>query len=232
MSKYRFKVGEKVLFHCELSWIGCTVISIDFYDHSKNQIAVYLLKRQVNGLTVLAFEDTGRVVREYVSEPIEMLKLFIKYHDSIDILKKHVNDNQINVKLKDKELLICTAEYGNLEALGYIVGDCGVVAKVEIDSSGRNILHVALMKGQLNYALNLSQAMRGMLRFDMSFYCDTDKKKRDALHYAVIANNHAFFTTLLLRMDGFYGSALSYYGIFNHLVFRNRGDFPPPLPQN
>ena len=226
MSKYRFKVGEKVLFYCELSWVGCTIISIDYYDHAINQIAVYQLKRQFNGLTVLAFEDTGRVVREYVSEPIEMLKLFIKYHDSIDILKKFVNDNKINIKLKDRELLICTAENGNLEALGYIVGDCGVVAKVEIDSSGRNILHVALMKGQLNYALNLTKAMRSFIGFETStFFRATDKKKRDALHYAVIANNHAFFNALLLRMDDYYGSALSYYGLIKELIiYRNKGD--------
>ena len=110
MSNYRFKVGDKVLYYFELRWVECVVVSHNYYDHTKNQIAVYQLKRQINGLTVLAFEDSGRVVREYVSEPIEMLKLFIKYHDSIDIIKKYILDNKTNVKLKDKELLICTAE--------------------------------------------------------------------------------------------------------------------------
>ena len=67
--------------------------------------------------------------------------------------------------------------------------------------------------------------MRSFIGFETStFFRTTDKKKRDALHYAVIANNHAFFNHLLLRIDDYYGSGLSYYGLTKEFVFRKKCD--------
>ena len=221
MTKYRFKVGDKVLCYFEHGWIDCVVVSHDYYDKTMNEIAVYQLKQSSDGLFILVFDDTGHDVREYVSEPIEMLELFIKYHDSIEEINKYIVDNKINIYLIEKELLVLTAKYGNSEVLIYLVKQFGFDPTSTVDNSGRNILHVALMRGQSQYLFDIYFGLSDINPpLPSSFILSLDKSKRCPLHYAVIANDKGFFEVLAQPITSS-GSTIS------HCAFIGAVETPP-----
>ena len=192
---YRFKKGEKVLCNTgDKKWEPCIIIGHDYWEDHFDEPAAYQAKKIRNGRLIYVPFDEPSLVREFVTEPIEKLICAIKY-DEYDEIVQIINEYDIEIVLKVKEILTNGAIFGNINALSiYEDEDTGNIDfNMELDDSGRNIVLIAMMKRQFDFIITLGEQKEGFYQRNMcKFFSHSDKHGHNILHYAVIVNAEEF----------------------------------------
>lgn len=80
-NNYRFKVGDRVICNASAvgGWCECKVIQHNYFDYRTATIMPYQALILSTNQYICVPEDNGYCIREYVTDPIALVKQTIKY---------------------------------------------------------------------------------------------------------------------------------------------------------